>query len=227
MPIEINAEELRAAPRYVVQVPIIGSFGAADITVIDFSAVGVQVRHYEPLKLGSESRLNVAVGAAQEKLSIRGKVVWSHLSKSPDGQGKHPYVSGLRILETDPAIYEFIERLVAHRAAVPDRESIDKKRKVLRDKAKERAARMAVKTINPMNASTDEQLMIQHARERLLIHPDEAKKWYARAKFALSSEDQSKVAPLHYREEVLAVWEFLERSIDIEKILLVFEEHRK
>jgi hypothetical protein len=201
---------------------------AADIKIIDASACGLQVHHDDPLRLGFQGRIVFTI-SAHDRVSWRGTVVWSHMAKSPDERGKHPYISGIRIDEDPTMVEAALRQLVERGSAFPERDSIEKKRKAIRDKAKERAARTAVKTITTRTAdlTTDQLLMINHARERLQSHPDEAKKWYARARYALS-EDQSRVeAPMHYREDVLAVWEYLERSVDLEKILRVFEEHRR
>ncbi len=52
---------------------------------------------------------------------------------------------------------------------------------------------------------------------------NDAIKWYNRAKFSISEDSFSHV---HHREEVLAVWEYLERSIDIQTIVDIFETKR-
>jgi len=69
----------------------------------------------------------------------------------------------------------------------------------------------------------DQVMLIQHARERLRSHPDEALKWYNRAKYALVEDDTAIGESLRHRDDVLAVWEYLERSVPIETIASVFE----
>ncbi|HJW92847.1 MAG TPA: hypothetical protein VJ901_04455, partial [Thermoanaerobaculia bacterium] len=59
----------------------------------------------------------------------------------------------------------------------------------------------------------DQVMLIQHARERLRSHPDEALKWYNRAKYALVEDDTAIGESLRHRDDVLAVWEYLERSV--------------
>lgn len=231
MPDDRDVSELRSSERYNVKPPIMGAFGAFEISVIDFSKHGLQIRHLEPLKLGVEARL--AFMAAGSRHSWRGKILWSHMARLPDAEGKHPYFSGVFIEEHESVVEELLDHLLEAGLAEPDHASIERKKQILRERSKERAAQRAVKiiaTAKPSDITTDQMLMITGARERLQTHPDEAKKWYARAKFVLS-EDQSRVgisAQLHHREDVLAVWEYLERSIDLDKILRVFEElHKK
>ncbi|MGZ5474839.1 MAG: hypothetical protein ACXWG4_12855, partial [Thermoanaerobaculia bacterium] len=70
-------------------------------------------------------------------------------------------------------------------------------------------------------------LLVQHARERLLADPDEAQKWYHRAKYAIThGASNIEIESIRNREEVLAVWEYLERSIDIQTISRAFDRMR-
>ena len=61
------------------------------------------------------------------------------------------------------------------------------------------------------------------ARERLATHPDEALKWYNRARYALDAEDSPIASEIRHRHDVLAVWEYLERTLPLAKIVRVFE----
>lgn len=219
---ELTVHELRKAERFVLKEPIPASFGAAAITIVNFSTFGLQAAHDEPLKLGAEGRLSFPLTGTTERVAVRARVVWSHFSKNPDARGKRPYYSGFRI-EGQPDLETSLNRLMQMDLVRADEKSIDRKREILREKAKQRAAHSAVKTITTsQNLSADEQLMIQHARERLHTHPEEAVKWFARAKFA-PIEVQSRIQLSHYKEDILAVWEYLERTIDIDKIARAFE----
>lgn len=219
---ELTVQELRSAERFLLNTAITASFGAAGITIVNFSAHGLQALHAEPIKLGAEGRLAFALPNTPERVAVRARVVWSHLAKSNDPRGK--YLSGFRI-EGQPDLAAAVDRLVSMNLVTPDIESLDRKREALREKAKQRAAHSSVKIIASSSSAltADEQLMVQHARERLQSHPDEAVKWYARAKFA-PPELQARVVQLHHnKEDVLAVWEYLERTIDLDKIARAFE----
>lgn len=217
---ESSALELRAAERYTLTPRLVGSFGAAEIQIIDFSRTGLQVQHLEPLKLGVQGRASVTVPGVG-RVSWRAAVVWSHLARFAVPSGRHPYVSGMRVEEEAGDVEEVLQKLVTVGAATIDRESIERKKRALRDKAKARAARPSVKTFTLPELTTDQLLMVQHARDWLREHPDDAKKWYARAKFATT--DDHAFLPQHYRDDVLAIWEFLERSIELEKIIRVYD----
>ena len=73
--------------------------------------------------------------------------------------------------------------------------------------------------------SPDQVLLIQHAREKLKENFDEAQKWYSRAYFALRDSRLGNAAELmRYPEDVLAVWEYLERSVPLSTIKRVFDQ---
>jgi len=57
--------------------------------------------------------------------------------------------------------------------------------------------------------------------------PEEAQKWYQRAKYAIThGATNVEIEHIHNREEVLAVWEYLERSLDIPTIAAAFNKLR-
>ena len=73
--------------------------------------------------------------------------------------------------------------------------------------------------------SPDQVLLIQHARARLRDNFDEAQKWYSRAYFALRDGTTAVGGQVvKYPEEVLAVWEYLERSVPLAVIKRVFDQ---
>lgn len=224
---ELQIVEMRSGDRYVVMPPLRGSFGAAEIHVINMSETGVQVSHADPLKPGSDARVAFTLPSG-EVISLRGRVVWSHLARTQVHTGR--YVSGIRLDdEQNATAREALKALVDNRYARIDQDTLERKRKALKDKHRERARHAAVKILSPqdLGITQDQMLMIHAAMERLRSHPEEAKKWYLRAKFAVSEEGRQVDAPMHYREDVLAVWEYLDRSIDLTTIIRAFEQHRK
>jgi len=60
--------------------------------------------------------------------------------------------------------------------------------------------------------------------ERLRSHPEEAGKWYNRAKYSLSPEESKTFdeSGVGHKEDILAVWEYLERSIELPAVARVF-----
>lgn len=223
-----DLEDLRAAMRYRVDARLPSSFGATAVEIVDLSARGVQMRHRESIRLGSEGRFAISLSPT-ERIAVRAVIVWSHLSQRALKAGLPPYSTGARFDEADaPVAASLVEQLVDRSLATPVEHSMGEKRRKLQQKDRDRRQGMTPRGVFVSAISTDQLLMINHARERLRTNPDEAKKWYQRARYALK-EDESRGtgAPKHYREDILAVWEYLERSIDIATIARVFEQHLK
>lgn len=206
--------EQRSADRYVALRPLTGSFGAASVEITDLSPEGMQVSHAQPLRLGMHARLWLRGGGVT--VALQAQVIWSHLSKEPNAEGKYLYRSGLRIDGTSPELTAAIGALVEAGAIRRDLDSLDRKRRQIAERERERSSKPVVKMIRTEAISPDQLLLIQQARERLRANPEEAKKWYQRARFAVSTDS------MRHAEDVLAVWEFLERSVDLATIERVF-----
>ena len=221
-----DVRDLRASPRYLVRTSLAGLFGTAEVEICDLSDCGIQVRHNDPIRLGTSGRLSFAAQGLAERASFRGKIVWSHLAKTPSASGRHPYYSGVRLEPADeePA-QQVIQELTRLGLAVPDVESLEAKKRKLVEKQASRRQVSTTRQVYQSTISSDQVLMVNHARDRLRQYPDEARKWYMRAKFVMAEDDsRAKDVAMHYREDVLAVWEYLERSVDLGTIVKIFEK---
>jgi len=217
----MDLRDLRAADRYIADERLAGSFGSASVVVIDMSDQGAQIEHPQPLRLGTRARFWFRRGDVA--VSSQAIIVWSHLSKRPNAEGKLLYRSGLRIEEEVDAYYTALQRLAEQGMVHRDIDALNKKRKALLER--EKSGRPTMKMVRIDNEiPPDQVLLIQHARERLRQYPDEALKWYNRAKFAVTEAGGHLAGDIRHREDVLAVWEYLERSVDIATIVRVFEK---
>ncbi|HJQ38817.1 MAG TPA: hypothetical protein VKB93_16905 [Thermoanaerobaculia bacterium] len=210
----IEVKELRSGQRYVPDTPLPASFGSAEVHIVNISSGGVQILHPLPQRVGSASRLFFRLGDVV--VSTTGRMIWSHLSKSPGG-GKMTYQSGLRV--EDPEFAAAVQALVTRGIVSPDGDSMERKRKRLIEKEKEKSDKHLVKALPSETTLPSEQmLLIQQVRERLRANPAEASRLYEQARTA----DAATGVP----QDVLAVWEYLERTISLAMITRVFERNR-
>lgn len=216
----MDLRDLRSADRFVADERLTGTFGAATITIVDLADQGAQIEHTQPLRLGSKGRFHFK--GSDIAVNAQALVVWSHLSKRPSSDGRLLYRSGLRIEDDVEDFGDALRKLVRGGIVHRDVGALDRKRKRIAEKEQEKWGKPVMKMLHSENeVPADQALLIQHARERLRLHPDEALKWYNRAKYALADD---KIDAIHYREDVLAVWEYLERSVDLSTIVKVFEK---
>ena len=222
----MEISELRIAERFRTAEALVGSFGSASVTLLDVSASGAQIEHAQPLRIGTRARLWFKRGDVS--VSLQAVTIWSHLSKTPNQQGKSLYHSGVRLEAESRDFHYALQALLDHGVLSPDRESLDRKRKRALERAAEKNNRPTMKYLRPdIEVPADTQLMIEHARKQLLADPMEAQRWYQRAKYAITHGTANIAGDaIRSREDVLAVWEYLERSVEISTIALVFERAR-
>jgi hypothetical protein len=205
----VEVKELRSGQRYVLETPVPASFGSAEVQIVNISAGGVQIIHPLPQRVGSTSRLWFRI--SDVSVSTTGRMIWSHLSKA----GKITYQSGIRIEDAEFAAA--VQALIARGLVNPDGDSLEKKRKRLIEKERERSDKHLVKALPTESSLSSEQLLlIRQVRERLRANPGEAARLYQQARTA--------DAATGVREDVLAVWEYLERTISLDKITRVFDQ---
>jgi hypothetical protein len=217
----LDVADARSENRYLTQVTLAGTFGSSDITIVDIGEHGAQVRHPVPVKLGAIARLAFPLPAGHGQVRVQATVVWSKLATKADASGRRDFFTGLRLDDDEGSVKDAIEHLLRSNAVRADRGSLEKKKKMLveKEKAKQHGG---VKFMGQrMRIPDDVILLVKQTRSRLADNPAEAVKWYNRAKFSL---DQSGVQ-IHARDEVLAVWEYLERSIEIDIIMRIIEEN--
>jgi hypothetical protein len=215
-----ETDDYRIHRRYILQSPLSGSFGAIAVGIVNVGCRGVQVVHGVPLKPGARSRFTVSIAGRGEKIALSGTVVWSRFSKDPDQAGKLLYRSGIHFEEGSDFPQEALQLLEAQGLARVDEEALQRKREALDRK---RQQRQQSQTAMPIRTAPDippeQVLLIQHARDQLRGNPEEAQKWYRRARFSPPVVDGK---PIPYREDVIAIWEYLQRSIDIHVVAKVF-----
>ncbi|HEX7809852.1 MAG TPA: PilZ domain-containing protein [Thermoanaerobaculia bacterium] len=195
--------EQRMAPRYVPLRQIGGIFGETKFTIVQMSATGLRIRHREALMPGDEAKLSFALMRPARSFVVRAKVVWTRLAKSGD---EHVSISGLRIVEHGERLARAIELLESAHELQRERRA--------------RPRRDADALVLLSSISDDEIALVTTAMEKFANDPVEATRWYSRARFALADEEVRRTAPPNPRdrEEVLGIWEYLERQIDLAKV---------
>lgn len=215
-------DDFRDHRRYLLAPPLEGSFGATEVGILNLGLHGVQVQHLVPLKPGARGRLIAAIPGRERKIALQGTVVWSRLSKSPDAGGKLAYRSGIHFDESSNFPSDALDALEASGLARVDEEALQRKREALARKQQQRQQSHARASVQPgPEVPPEHVLLIQHALNQLRGNPQEAQKWYQRARFSPPVVDGK---PIPYREDVIAIWEYLQRSIDIHVVAKVFGE---
>jgi len=216
----MDVVESRQEERYTITGPLEGSLAGADVTIVDMGLHGAQLKHSSPIKLGSTGRLTFRIAGSDEKFDFPVHVVWSRLATKALPSGERPYFSGVRMEDGEGRMATVIGRLLNMALARPDRESIDRKKRALEDRERSKQ-QPGIKFFGARapRVPDDVILLVRQTRLRLQSNPTENVKWLNRAKYSL---DEAGVQ-IHHRDDVLAVWEYLERSVELDIIARVLD----
>lgn len=200
-----NRPDLRKAPRYEPRRKVTGTFREMDLTILEVSATGFRVRHNETIRPGDEARVVVSVPDTKRTFTMRATVVWTTIAQH--GTGSSFCVTGLRVTANIDALQKAMDLL----------------RRTDAEHAKRRPS-PANRTPPALVGLSDEDVAaIIRAYRKFSADPVEAGRWYSRARFAITDDKVRKAAPERAgdREEVLGIWEYLDRRVDIAAVTSV------
>jgi len=196
-----SVSELRASERYVATEPIPGSFGAASVAVLNICDRGLMIEHTQQLRVATKGRMWFK--RADVVVTVQAVVIWSHLSKQPSAQGTYLYHSGLRV-DGGTESLEMALKVLAVRGVVSlDVDSLQRKQE----------KKLAPKPVPPPpkpqpEVTADQALLIHHAIMHMKNDPTAPRRWYEKVK------DTAPDDVVKYGREVMALWSYLDRTID-------------
>jgi hypothetical protein len=199
----LELPEHRGTGRYIPLRRLAGIFGETKFTIVQLSATGLRIRHDEPLMPGDEAKLSFALLMPARSVVVRARVVWTSLARAGEEQFS---ISGLRVIEHADRLEQAVEKLKAAHELQPERRAI------------KRRSSDGMTVVSDI--SDEEMALVTAAVQKFANDPVEANRWYSRARFALSDENVRRAAPERPRdrEQVLGIWEYLDRQVDIGKI---------
>lgn len=205
---KVDEYEYRRAPRYIPRRQIDGIFSEVRFTIVQISSTGLRIRHDTPLVPGDEAKLSFALMTPPRSFVMRGRVVWTSVARFESG-GSSFCISGVKVIEHVDQLSRAIEILRSSHQLQPDRRS------------KPRTNDQIEMTAAALEGVSDEEIaLVVQAAQRFASDPLEASRWYSRARFAVADEQVRREAPrkARDREEVLGIWEYLERRIELPKV---------
>jgi hypothetical protein len=204
-------EELRSTDRFFIIPALKAVYGESGVYVEDLSARGARIETTTQMPLDLKAQLAFGVPDSSLEIAVSGKVVWSSI-KSISGDFRR-YRAGLMISEKPELMRLAIGHLSELGHAVLDTQSLRLKLKILRARARQLAPSYG--TIEASGIPAEQYLLIQGVREELRHNPEEAFHWYRRARISINDPQTRAIAPpIADHPDALAVWEYLDRSVD-------------
>jgi hypothetical protein len=152
---------------------------------------------------------------------VPGQIVWTSL-KAITGGALRVHRAGLLIPEKAELLRLAIARLCETNRAALDTHSLRLKLKILRARARQLAPQYP--QIEAAGIPAEQYLLIQGVREELRHNPEEAMHWYRRARMIINDPATRAAAPpIAGHPDALAVWEYLDRSVDPSIVSRAFE----
>jgi PilZ domain-containing protein len=196
-------EELRRSDRFALQQPLEGRFDGARVAIEDLSVRGARIATTSPVAAGARGTLSFMT------VEVSAQVAWSAI-KSLDPT---TYRAGLAIAEKAEQMRLAIGQLCESGQASLDTHSLALKLKIIRARARQLAA--SYRAVDVVGVPAEQYLLVQCVREELRLNPEEAMHWYRRARLTINDPATRRAAPaIANHPDALAVWEYLDRSID-------------
>ena len=205
-------EELRAADRFIVAPLLEARFGTDAARIENLSARGARVElRTEPAR-GVSYPLAFRAPEATHDVVVSATVMWTAV-KSLTGSGVSTFRAGLLVNHKPELMRLSIAQLCEAGRAVLDTTSLGLKLKIMRARARQFAPSPA--PAEPAVIPPELDLLIAGVREELRTNPEEAMHWYRRARLVINDAATRASAPLIAdHPDALAVWEYLDRSVD-------------
>ena len=205
-------EELRSTDRFHVLPTIPASWDDIPAFIEDMSARGARLElPYQPAE-GSKGSLRFAVPQSEIQVAVAGEIVWTNI-KAISGRTERTFHAGVLIREKPELLRLAIGRLCEINRAALDVHSLRLKLKIIRARARQMAP--SFRQIEASGIPAEQYLLIHGVREELRLNPEEAMHWYRRARLLIADPaTRSTAPPIADHPDALAVWEYLDRSVD-------------
>ena len=201
-------EELRSTDRFYLSPALGGTYDGQPVQIENLSARGARIELSTAPSHGSVAPLTFRIDAID--VAVTGRVMWTAV-KAITGSATRSYRAGVLVNEKPELMRLAIGHLCEVGRAALDTHSLRLKLKVLRARARQLAPNAPA--IDGIPA--EQYLLIQGVREELRLNPEEAMHWYRRARMVINDPATRAAAPpIANHPDALAVWEYLDRSVD-------------
>jgi hypothetical protein len=133
----IEVVDLRRGERFTVVEPLTGTFGPAEVALVNLSLGGVQISHPQPVRIGTRAKLSCRRGDVT--ILVPATIVWSHLNASAAGMVYH---SGLKLDAADPQYALAINTLMRAGIIRQDVGSLDRKKQRMQEREEARKSKI-------------------------------------------------------------------------------------
>ncbi|HUJ14570.1 MAG TPA: PilZ domain-containing protein [Thermoanaerobaculia bacterium] len=199
-------EELRGSDRFFLKPNLAARWNSERVTVEDLCARGARIGVAQKLDAGTAGVLRLEEPVDVE---VKTHVVWS----SVEAVDPLKHRAGLAIENKGEQVRLAIGRLSESGRATLDTQSLGLKLKIIRARARQMAP--SHRDVESSGVPAEQYILVQCVREELRLNPEEAMHWYRKARLLIKDPKTKSTAPaIADHPDALAVWEYLDRSVD-------------
>lgn len=222
-----HVETERESVRYILEPAIEGHAGSAGaVRLISASGTGFGIETERRPRPGATDLFSFEIPGETNRFRIEGSIVWGHLMHSENKRAPK-FFAGVRVIDPEGEFEKLISHLCTRGLAQLDMEA--RTRKLDKQNAMAAARQRTPTVTQKPELGEDQLLLVSHVLDRLANNPEESATWTTRARFSMSDpaitgalgQDQ------RYRQEIVAAWEYLERSVPLSAVATVFRSKHK
>lgn len=199
-------EELRTSDRFYLKPNLDARWNNERVSVKDLCARGARIGGKTKLNAGTAGVLRLDQPVDVE---VNTRVIWS----SVEALDPLKHRAGLAIEGKSEHVRLAIGRLCESGRALLDTQSLGLKLKIIRARARQLAPSRP--DVEQSGVPAEQYILVQCVREELRLNPEEAMHWYRKARLLIKDPATKSAAPaIADHPDALAVWEYLDRSVD-------------
>jgi hypothetical protein len=193
------------------------------VRVLDLASKGARFESSHRVAAGTGGIFRFPIPKSSFEVRAVAESVWCRI-RAIWGPEEYRYHVGIRITERPELVRLAIGQLTELKLAIKDTHSLKLKLKIAR--AEEIGPAIEVDTLEDSVPGSEYFQLIQSVRALLAVPTDDSRYWRDLAVRTAATEDiRAKTGPITGRLEQLAVWEYLDRTIDPSIVALAFERH--
>jgi hypothetical protein len=219
-PVRTAVEELsdfRRTPRFIVDPPIHAVLDGEQVEIYNIGESGIQIETSRKLQRNTYCELRFSLPISPRVIRLEVRVAWVRQARKGEATKAWPYRCGLRVEHLSAFTVEALAQLLRARLVRPDRDSLERKRLMMLQRAQQgQSAEAPVAEVIPPPMSLDDCITrVQGARAILRGNPELAVAELKAGRAAWRDGDAS--------FDVIALWNHLGRVIDPSIISVVLD----
>ncbi|MFA6955257.1 MAG: PilZ domain-containing protein [Thermoanaerobaculia bacterium] len=220
-----RVRERRFSDRFLVDQGLDGELEHVGVVrILDLASKGARVETPRPIEAGTSGIFRFPIPKSTFEVRAKAEVVWCRLW-ALWGPDEFHYHAGLRITERPELLRLAIGQLTELKHAVKDTSSLKLKLKIAR--AEQVGPAVEVDTVEDSIPGSEYFQLVQSVRALLAIPSEDSRYWHDLAARTVTMEDiRARTGPITGKLDQIAVWEYLDRTLDPSIVALAFERHK-